>query len=214
LTPTDIYVELGKLCFYTHKGEFTVPREYFFVSPRDVGTSLWKLFEKPDDLKQALIANWDKYCRDEISDVPVTLTGELAAYVEAFDFGIVSYYPVRKVIEEHKATPHHVLRFGGGLPDRPLPEVPPPVVADGDCLSCQYKEVDSLPEGVHRRHFDRSREDFYRAESLAVFSRASVPPGTFESLQKNVYKGVVDVAESAHDNGFTDGDQSSLGAAD
>jgi hypothetical protein len=45
---------------------------------------------------------------------------------------------------------------------------------------------------VHLSHLDRAREDFYRAESLRVFSRATVPEGTFETLQDEVFSGVVD----------------------
>src|SRR5262245_19475582 len=30
LTPTDVYVELGKLCFYAQRGDFSVPRKYYF----------------------------------------------------------------------------------------------------------------------------------------------------------------------------------------
>jgi hypothetical protein len=42
---------------------------------------------------------------------------------------------------------------------------------------------------------------FYHAESLRVFARDSVPPGTFESFQEEIYTGVVDT----HDATFPDG---------
>jgi hypothetical protein len=37
---------------------------------------------------------------------------------------------------------------------------------------------------------------------LRVFSRATVPEGTFETLQDEVFSGVVDTAESDYSNGF------------
>ncbi len=33
LRPTDAYLELGKLCVYTQRGEYPVPRRYRFVPP-------------------------------------------------------------------------------------------------------------------------------------------------------------------------------------
>jgi hypothetical protein len=38
LRPTDIYCELGKLCVYTHRGDFSIPRKYRFVAPKGAGT--------------------------------------------------------------------------------------------------------------------------------------------------------------------------------
>jgi hypothetical protein len=53
-----------------------------------------------------------------------------------------------------------------------------------------------------KRHFNRSREQFYHAESLRNFARDNVPAGTYESLQNEIYQGVVDVCESDHEHGF------------
>ena len=51
-------------------------------------------------------------------------------------------------------------------------------------------------------HFKRQREAFYHAESLRVFVRDKVEPGTFESLQEEIFHGVVDTSEAAHDDGY------------
>ena len=40
LAPSDIWLELGKLCYFTHLGEYSIPRQYYFVAPRGVGTKL------------------------------------------------------------------------------------------------------------------------------------------------------------------------------
>jgi hypothetical protein len=53
-----------------------------------------------------------------------------------------------------------------------------------------------------QKHFRRQREAFYHAENLRVFSRDSVPPGTFEALQQNIYDGVIDVHDADHADGF------------
>jgi hypothetical protein len=220
LIPTDVWVELGKLCYYTFLKEYTVPRSYSFVAPRDVGTSLFKLIEKPEQLRKELIENWDKHCRagiTETKDVPeVPLTGELRMYVESFDFNIITFQPIRKIIDQLRGTPYFIPRFGGSLPDRPAPDQPPPAIAAhetryvrqllnayGECLSCEFQQADELPAtSLHQRHFDRSREDFYRVESLRVFSRAYIAEDAFDGLQDEVCRGVIDVAESDHKDGF------------
>jgi hypothetical protein len=51
-------------------------------------------------------------------------------------------------------------------------------------------------------HFGRQRVAFYHAESLRVFARDSVPEGTFESLQDEVYAGVVDTCDASHSDGY------------
>ena len=51
-------------------------------------------------------------------------------------------------------------------------------------------------------HFRRQREAFYHAESLRVFARDSVPPGTFESLQDDIHDGVIDTHDASHSDGF------------
>lgn len=217
LSPAVIWPELGKLCYYTFTNAYTVPRNYRFVAPKDIGTKLFKLLEKPERLKAGLIANWDGYCKTGITDTKqIPLEGGLKQYVENFDFKIVGYLPVRQIVEDLRGTPHFVEWFGGGLPDRP-DVTPPPTTLDpvlethyvrhllnayGDSLSSSFASPDDLPVGVHRRHFDRSREHFYCAESLRVFSRATVPDGTFEALQKDVYTGVIDVHDSDHKDGF------------
>jgi len=217
LAPSDVWVEFGKLCHYTFTQAYTIPREYRFVAPQDMGTKLWNLMTKPENLRSELIVAWDRYCRNGITDkFEVPLTGEFREYVESFDFSIVGYVPVRKIIEQFRLTPYFVTRFGGGLPVRPAADLPPTTIAPhetryvrqlldaySECLACTVGSFSSLSKtGIHRKHFDRSREDFYRADSLRVFSRATVPAGTFESLQDEVYRGVVDIAESAHKDGF------------
>ena len=52
------------------------------------------------------------------------------------------------------------------------------------------------------KHFARQRESFYFAESLRTFARDSVPLGTFEDLQNDMFDGVIDTAESEHEHGL------------
>jgi len=58
LKPSDIWIELGKLAFYSKRGDYTCPLRYYFIAPQGAGTKLTNLLKKPDELPAGLIANW------------------------------------------------------------------------------------------------------------------------------------------------------------
>ena len=218
LAPNDIWCELGKLCYYTFERAYLVPRKYYFVAPQGVGVKLYDLLSKPEKLKRELISKWDTKCKSKIvSNKQVVLEGAFKRPVENFDFSIVWYKKISEIIEQHKKTSHYITRFGEGLPPRPVPESPPPGIqknearyvnqllgAYSDASNEDITSVDKLESGdyLYRRHFDRSRERFYCAESLRVFSNDTLPQGEFEKLQDEVYDGVIDTVDSDHDNAF------------
>lgn len=216
LTPGDVWIELGKLCFYTFTGAYSIPRRYRFVAPRDVGTSLANLLRRPSELKAGLLQAWAAKCQTGITVTqPTPLTPNLRSHIEAMDFSIFGYQPVLQVIEAHKITPYYISRFGLGLPLRPAPATPSETPGGHETLYVQqlleaysdnagttFIDHTSLP-GSYGRHFNRSRENFYAAESLRNFSRDTLPEGTFEHLQNQVFDGVIDVCESTHACGFS-----------
>jgi len=142
----------------------------------------------------------------------VPLEGELCDYFDSFDFRIFGAKSVVQLIEEHSKTPFHTVRFGGGLPARPVATEPPVEIAQiesryiqqlfeayGDNQGSALKDVSELDAIPNlRQDFLRQRERFYHAESLRNFARDTVPDGTFESLQDEVYQGVVDTCTSDH----------------
>jgi len=48
-----------------------------------------------------------------------------------------------------------------------------------------------------------AKEAFYHAEALRVFARDTVPPGTFEGLQEDIYTGIIDEHDAHHPDGYT-----------
>ena len=217
LRPSDIWVEIGKIIYYSHKGEYKPPRHNYFICSQDIGTSLEKLFSKPEDLKEKAEENWDQYCLDGItSTASIPLVGPLKDYFNSFKFSIFSSRSLVELIEGHSKTGFHTVRFGGGLPPRPNPVLPPENPADnesrylrelldayGDHLGMMLPDSTALtPHGNLKRDYLRQRERFYHAESLRNFARDTVPEGTFDALQDEIYHGVIDVCEGSHANGF------------
>lgn len=215
LIPTDIWVELGKIIYFTYCGEYPLPRKYYFVAPKQIGTKLGKLIANAMELKKELKKNWEKYCEDGItSTAKITLKDDLLTHLENFDFTIFDSIPLVRMIEQHSSTPFHSVRFGGGLGIRPEPQIPPEdtvsldhryvrqllqVYAQSIGESSQSPDLSLLDKDEDiRANFRRQRERFYHAESLRNFSRDTVPPGVFEALQNDIFDGVVDVCESQH----------------
>ncbi|WP_313410800.1 hypothetical protein, partial [Sphingobacterium multivorum] len=90
LAPTDIYKELGKLVYFTFKGDYSIPEKYYFVSPKGVGTTVFDMIQNPSDINQTLADNWDKYCRDDITKKEsIILEGDFKTYVKSFNFSIL-----------------------------------------------------------------------------------------------------------------------------
>lgn len=218
LMPSDIWKELAKLCYYTFKGEYSVPRAYYFVAPMGIGPAVLGLFEEPSRLKDGLINVWKGGELLKVGKLQVPLETNLMNYVEHFDFSIVRDLPMHEVLVQHKQTRYYAARFGGGLLRLPPDAVQlPDGIADvetryvqqlldayGDSLSQRLDQVESLSSHPDLQgHFNRQRTHFYLAEELRNFTRDNLPEdGCYERLQAEILDGVIDIAEGNHLNGF------------
>ena len=187
------------------------------MASQGVGTSLEQLLNKPETLKAKTRENWGKHCEKGITSTEeIPLTGALKVHFDAFDFSIFSSKSHVELIEGHSTTGYHTVRFGGGLPPRPVPNKPPETPtktesryirqlldAYGDQLGKPMSDLVALDAHAPiKRDFLRQRERFYHAESLRNFARDTVPEGTFAELLDEVCHGVVDICEGRHQDGF------------
>lgn len=218
LRPSNVWPEIGKILWHSFNNHYRPPRRYFFVAPRNVGTTLAMYLANSARLKAELKKVWNDSVSRAITDTQqVLLEGGFAQFVEDFDFRIFSEKPILELIAEHRNTPYFLQRFGGGLPARPMPGAPPDAVAPEEnryvqeLLSAYAQHlgqssldlVELKHSGKLEQHFRRQREAFYHAEGLRVFVRDKVEPGTFESLQEEVFSGVVDTCEATYADGYT-----------
>lgn len=216
LRPSDIWVELGKLMYYTLRGDYSAPRKYYFVCPHDVGTTLARLFEKPEELRAQLLANWQKYCEDGICKDKVPLDTAMRENIETYPFQTVGFMPVLKMLEQHRTTPWHVYRFGGGLPDRPDAPEPPVDLAPLELpyigqLFRAYSDHNKTRLASHadlatvpelEGHFRLTRKSFYSAEALREFSRDHLPEDEFGVLQDEIHDGIQETYLGSHTDGY------------
>lgn len=218
LTPGDVWVELGKLAYYTLKGEYSYPRRYYFVAPQGVGPKLSNLLKKPDKLRDDLLASWDKACRAAITKTEIVeCDAVMKAHIASLDFSIFQTMPLLRIIEGHAKTRWYAARFGGGLPPRPEPLAPPSVPGANEAVFvgelrrayAQHlkQDVNDLDKGLAnhddlREHFNDARVEFYSAEGLRTFSRDTLPLGAFEKLQDEVHFGIKDEERGDHADGY------------
>lgn len=213
ITPGTAIPEIAKCLWHSYSGHYSAPRGYYFMAPKDCGPKLKKLLLDKKALKELLTSKWDDWCADAITSTQtIKLDGSFKAYVDAFDFGIFTFKSALDLIEEHRQTPYFSTRFGGGLADRPSPKAPPTSPVEGESRYLQQlfeaytdhkktsvADLDALAAWPPlTEHYHRQREFFYHAESLKSFARDTVPPGTFEELQEEIFAGVVDLTCESH----------------
>jgi hypothetical protein len=217
LAPHQVWTEIGKLICYTRSGSFERPRRYFFLAPQGVGTRLSNLVRQPKRLRKELLDNWTAHCETKItSTANIALDDPLREYINAFDFSIFGTVAPHRLIDAHAKTRWHVARFGGGLPTRPTPDLPPaePTPAEApyvralldayaDHLKLRVAALEDLPDDSQLGgHFADARREFYSAEALRAFSRDTLPPGSFEELQDQVHSGIGDDLRDDHVDGY------------
>lgn len=125
LSPSNYWVEFGKLCYYTYNKSYDIPRKYYIVASNGIGQKLRDLIDNPKSINVELINQWDKHCKNGITKKEkIVLEGELLEYVKGFDFSIVDDLPPTSLIEQYSQTAYYKFRFGGGIKKRAKPKIP------------------------------------------------------------------------------------------
>lgn len=218
LRPSDAWLEIGKLCWYSFNGDFTIPRKFYFVAPRGVGPTLARYLGDKELLKSRFKDEWADYCSRSLSKGrEIRLEGDFERHVDSIDFGIFGALQPSEVIRAHSETRYHAARFGGGLKkSRPRATPVPEAIAAEELRYVQqlvlaYSEVDgtaipdagALAGSSHKEHFVTQRECFYRAAALEQFERDNLPTSQgFDDLKRQMHDGVVDVHDADYPNGL------------
>jgi hypothetical protein len=205
LEPTKFYSELGKLCYYTFKGDYIIPQNYLIVTHQGVGQKLSDFLDKPEELRTNLVKNWENYCETKITDKEkIKLEGDFLEYVKKFDFSIIRQMPPLDLIEQHSKTKYHALIFGTELKKRPKSILPPDNIEPREIryIEQMYEAfsehlrtvVNSQEDFRNKRHlqhcFGKAREGFYCAESLKEFARDSYEENYFSEILDEFNEGL------------------------
>ncbi|HFF9302299.1 hypothetical protein P5E41_08395 [Clostridium perfringens] len=219
LSPSNYWVEFGKLCYYTYNKSYNIPRKYYIVASNGIGQSLRDYIDDPTSINKELINQWNKYCKNCITKKEaVLLDGEFLKYVRKFDFSIIDDLPPIKLIEQYAETAYYKFRFGGGIKKRVKPNIPEKISNEEQELNYikELYRVYSYEVGQEilninqlqsnsklYSHLVRQREDFYMAQALKRFSRDEyLDTEPYNDVRKEIFKGIIDYCEDEHENYF------------
>lgn len=212
---SDVFPEMLKMFHYVVEGSYSCPDRYVFVAPQGCGSTLERLLSRPKELREKFLEDLNK-SRAATRHYPKQALNSIRECAQSIDFSMFQSLELREMIEIHRKTPYFAARFGTALPERTVVKETPvtpstdeavyvkklvDVYSEQDPASCS--DVDSLSaHATYGEQFQRQRESFYSAEALRLYARDSVPDGTYELLQKDVYTGIIDTAEANHPSGL------------
>ncbi|MBR2524953.1 restriction endonuclease [bacterium] len=200
LTPSNIYVEIGKLLYYTYNQEYVVPKNYYIISSKGCGTALTKLIENPEKFKSAIIQNWNNNCKSTITkEKSIELNTEFETFIKNFDFSIINEITPLNFLEEFEKTKYYSSWFGLRKFKRKTPPEPSNIIENNELtyVNKLYRAYGSVNKSSitnfkqlsnkYQEHFSIQRKCFYSAEGLKEFSRDSLPTDeTFNDLQNQI----------------------------
>lgn len=213
--------EIGKLLTYTLRGDYSVPKNYYIVSPLGVSQSFFDLLrDGARELKRLLKKDWNEHIKDKIGIVYGSdLDPEMADYIDHFDYSIIRQVDPQKFIEDLRTDGRYFFcYFGGGFSNikrekLALPECP----VDNESkyighLYDAYSDAEKVEVNEHNiteyrkyeNHYKNARKDFYEAEEVRIASSRSMPPETdeFEELKDSIERYVSDDYYNDYDDAF------------
>ena len=216
---SGIMPEIGKCCYNCFIGTYHIPKEYRFVSPLGVSSTVADLFSNPTQLKMLLKEKWKSMCETKIKKEHVLLTPELKTFVDTINFSIFNYKTPKEFLEDFEKTPYFSQYFSLIIKARPLPQSAPQEEAKIEAIYISKlldAYSDYLKENISDRKklelsneelyddFKNHRQYFYSAESLAEFSREVFPSDYqwFEQLKTEFYHGIIQEVRDDAIHGF------------
>jgi hypothetical protein len=208
--------DAGKIIFHAFRGEFVPPRYYSFVAPKGPDTALRDMLLNPTKFRDEVITTWNTRVAPKVVEGERNaLTGDLAAYVDAYNFASFTYSTLDEVLDDHRRTAYWSSRFGGQLPP-PNPGITPEVVAPEETVYVGklfevYSETtgveiacldDLSAHGEWQEDLQRQRVRFYDAEAFMATYRDQTEPGTIESFADQILDAIdptLNMVRSAHD---------------
>ena len=217
LMPTQFYKEFGKLVFYTKNKEILIPQKYYIVASHDIGPSLRDLLKNQTLLKNALINNWEQYCQNEICETEILLDTDLKNYINSFNFSIVEWIPIQKIIEEYCSTIYGKIRFGGikieianklepgtKIEAQEMKYIQELLKAYSDDAGKDFEDIADLTGyDKYKKNLISQRKNYYSIETIRRFVRDTFTNANeYECLKNEIFHGIEDTHNLNYKNGF------------
>lgn len=214
LSIDKVLVEIGKILYYSFKGNFTVPEKFIIVAPKGVSRSVEDLVFKPSEFKDFFIKEWGRYCGNKkiVSGFEIALDDKLKSFIQSYDFGRVEIVNMEAMLSDEHIVPVIYKWFGELISGPPPKGVIPDKVdemevrytkkllsAYNERYKLNYNEVDEIEKHANAFvHFKRQRLRFFDAEAFKRFYRDNTDEVTIFNLEDDVFYGVVEECEAVH----------------
>lgn len=226
LSPKTLKLEIGKIIYYSFIGDYSAPKNHYFVSPKGISNNSLDLLSSSTKLKESIQQEWDDICKTKITttkNIPLDL--KLINYINNFDFSIFTYIDSDMMINDLYGTKFYTMFFGGGLTKpRSSKQITPPFKVDeseinyikclldayGDHYKYNIENLKMLESNYPKEynHFKRQRQYYYSAEALRKYSIESLPHQKqhekthFEKLKDEYQCVIEDVLDESFEDGY------------
>jgi hypothetical protein len=200
LQPPHASLAAGKIIFHAFRQVFMAPRRCIFVAPKGPTTALRDMLLNPTRFRAEVIDNWDVRVAGHVVEKEThTFTGDLAAYIQQYDFSSFGYITIEEMLGAYQKTAFWAQRFGGMLP------APNPCTMPDDMMSHETVYVGKLLEVYaettgepisdvgdldgHAKWKDdlqKQRVRFFDAEAFIATYRDQTQPGTTEDFANQI----------------------------
>lgn len=219
---TDVMAELGKFLYHVHTGVFNIPRNYYLMAPQGISGPFNKIYSSCEKLRNEVKSSWAKdIACNIVAKKTIDLDDTLSAFIESFDFSIFKFISPDKLIADVYQLENRRVYFQYfGVRKDDIVRINLDAPAEHDeyerkyiqHLIDAYNDVDGAGEVTAEsvsgsgfaKHFGRSREQFWLAESIKKMSEENCPGDRdeFKELERDMKDHVADVHEASHKDAF------------
>lgn len=196
--------EISKLCYYTFKNAYPLPKEYYFVAPKSLSVEAHDtLYYHKKELKKAIIDEWtfmaNKMKLDE--------KNKLFEYIRnSVDFSIFKHISPTEFIKQFKKTNYFSFRFKQHIKLKSKLAVPENIDTFENTyinhILDTYSEIENTninKENIPDKyidHFKRQRKHYYSAFTLEKITRdACKNERPFLDIKEDIYDSIIDTVE-------------------
>ncbi len=215
---SDIIGEIGKFLYFMWKGEIAIPESYYLMGPEGMSGLFTHIYTDPNKLKKAIQDSWMKDIAGNIEKGKIhSLEGELETFVESFDYTKFKVYSVNRFLKDLLDCKMRFVYFQYfGFHKEYMHRIKKPTPTELDeyerkyigHLLAAYNDVDgvsgideeSVKSSEFAGHYNRSRDEFWLAESVKKMDEENSPgdKDEFEELKDDMEDYVADTYEQTY----------------
>lgn len=219
---SDVIAELGKFLYHVHIGVINKPRNYYLMAPQGISGRFNKIYSDCEVLKNEIKNSWAKDIADKIlAKKTVSLDTDLAAFIDVFDFSKFKIISPDKLLEDvHQKENRHVYFQYFGVRKDEIERIKKDTPADYDEYESKYIQHlitayndaegfdaicgDNVKTSCYGKHFERSRDQFWLAESIKKMSNENCPGDRdeFKELEDDMIHHIADCYEDEFENAY------------